>query len=79
MTEPKIAQKGPYEVQVKAGDKLLWCACGHSATQPTCDGSHRGTEFSPVIFKAEADGTVWLCGCKRTKTPPFCDGTHDTL
>ncbi len=42
-----IAQKGPYAVQVEAGKSYWWCACGKSATQPFCDGSHKGSEFSP--------------------------------
>jgi len=79
MPEPKIAQKGPFEVEVEAGKSYLWCACGRSKTQPFCDQSHRGTEFHPVRFVAEKSETVWCCGCKRTGTQPFCDGTHETL
>lgn len=79
MSEPVVAQKGPYEVQVKKGDKLFWCACGRSANQPFCDGSHKGTGLAARPFTAEADGTVWLCGCKKTKTPPFCDGSHEAV
>ncbi|MGE5505956.1 MAG: CDGSH iron-sulfur domain-containing protein [Actinomycetota bacterium] len=70
-------RKGPCEVQVKAGEKVFWCACGHSARQPLCDGAHKGTGSGPLVFTAEADGPVWLCGCKRTKTPPYCDGSHN--
>ncbi|MDA8231137.1 MAG: CDGSH iron-sulfur domain-containing protein [Magnetospirillum sp.] len=79
MSEPTIAQKTPYSAEVKAGDKIFWCACGRSANQPMCDGSHKGTGIAPVAVKAEKDGTVWLCGCKHTKTPPFCDGSHNDL
>lgn len=79
MSEALIAQKGPFEVEVEAGRKYAWCACGRSRKQPFCDGSHVTTPFRPVVWKAEADETVWLCGCKRTGTRPFCDGTHETL
>ena len=81
MSEPKIAQKQPYKVDLKAGEKKHWCACGHSASQPFCDGSHNKAEgdFSPVAFTAEKDATVALCGCKHTKNQPYCDGTHATL
>ncbi|WP_320130798.1 CDGSH iron-sulfur domain-containing protein [uncultured Sphaerochaeta sp.] len=79
MEEPKIAQKGPFAVELKAGKSYHWCACGRSKNQPFCDGSHHGTEFTPVAFTAEKTGTAYLCGCKHTKTPPFCDGTHKTL
>lgn len=81
MPEPKIAQKKPYMVDLKAGEKKSWCACGHSSMQPFCDGSHNkeAKEFSPKSFTAEKDGTVALCGCKHTKNPPFCDGSHNKL
>jgi CDGSH-type Zn-finger protein len=79
MQERAMPQKGPYPVEVEAGKSYLWCACGHSATQPFCDGSHSGTGFTPVRFDAKTSETVWLCGCKRTRTKPFCDGTHEKL
>lgn len=77
--EPKIAQKEPYEVQLEAGKRYAWCACGLSATQPLCDGTHKSTDIKPVVFTAEKDDTGWLCGCKRTGDKPFCDGTHNGL
>lgn len=79
MPDAVIAQKGPYEVEVEAGKSYLWCACGRSATQPYCDGSHKGSEFRPLRFEAGESGTVFLCGCKRTGDRPFCDGTHEGL
>lgn len=79
MSEPVIAQKSPYAVEVEAGKSYWWCACGKSRTQPFCDGSHKGSEFSPVEYKAEATGTVYFCGCKHTADRPMCDGTHQTL
>jgi mannose-6-phosphate isomerase-like protein (cupin superfamily) len=47
--------------------------------QPFCDGSHAGTAFLPVAFKAERDEEVIFCGCKHTSTRPFCDGAHSNL
>jgi Uncharacterized conserved protein len=79
MDQPKIAQKHPYKTKVEAGTTYYWCACGRSASQPFCDGSHKGTGFEPVAFTAEKNETVNLCGCKHTKTPPYCDGTHVKL
>lgn len=78
MTEPKITQKAPYEVELEPGE-YWWCACGLSEKQPFCDGSHDDTPFKPAQVKISKRQEVYLCGCRRTKTPPFCDGTHKTL
>lgn len=40
MSDPVIAQKAPYAVDLTAGEKYFFCACGHSTTQPFRDGSH---------------------------------------
>ncbi len=74
-----IAQKAPYAVDVEAGKTYYWCACGRSAKQPFCDGSHKGTGIAPVEHRAEKSAKVWMCGCKQTANPPFCDGKHKSL
>lgn len=74
-----VAQKSPYPVDVEAGRKYFWCACGRSANQPFCDGSHKGTGLTPLAFTAETTETLYLCGCKHTQKPPCCDGTHASL
>jgi CDGSH-type Zn-finger protein len=74
---PTIAQKAPYQVSVEAGKSYWWCACGKSAAQPFCDGSHKGSGFAPLEYKAEADGDAWFCGCKQTAGKPMCDGSHN--
>ena len=79
MSEPKIAQKSPYSVEVEAGKSYFWCACGESAKQPFCDGSHKGSGFTPVKFEATESKTVHFCGCKHTANPVFCDGSHAKL
>ncbi|MEQ8859335.1 MAG: CDGSH iron-sulfur domain-containing protein [Pseudomonadales bacterium] len=79
MTEARIAQKAPYPVDVKVGRKVFWCACGRSARQPFCDGSHEGTDFTPMPYQPEKDGKLFFCGCKRTGSAPLCDGTHNSL
>jgi CDGSH-type Zn-finger protein len=81
MSEPKIAQKGPYQVEVKEGEKKAWCICGHSVKQPFCDGAHarNNTGMKPMMCQIAQTETVYFCGCKHTKNPPFCDGTHNSL
>ena len=78
MADPVVAQKAPYPLELAAGD-YWWCACGQSKNQPFCDGSHKGTAFTPTKFTVAAPGKKWLCGCKHSKTAPFCDGTHKAL
>ena len=79
MTDAHIAQKNPYPVELQAGKTYYWCACGLSAKQPFCDGSHKPTSFAPLAYTAEEDGRAFLCGCKATANAPLCDGTHGTL
>lgn len=79
MTEPVIAQKAPYEVEVEEGKSYFWCACGKSATQPFCDSSHVGTGIQPLKHKAEKSGRLFFCGCKHSGRKPLCDGSHSKL
>lgn len=79
MSDPVIAQKSPYAAEVEAGKSYWWCSCGKSKSQPLCDGSHKGSEFSPVEYKAEKAGTVYFCGCKHSANGVLCDGTHKGL
>lgn len=79
MPAPVIAQKSPYAVEVESGKSYWWCACGKSKSQPFCDGSHKGSEFTPVEYKSAQKGTVYFCGCKSTKSRPLCDGSHKSL
>lgn len=79
MTDPVIAQKAPFAVEVEAGKSYFWCACGKSANQPFCDGSHKDTGLSPVKYTAEKDGRAFFCGCKKSDAAPLCDGSHSKL
>ncbi|MGV6859719.1 MAG: CDGSH iron-sulfur domain-containing protein [bacterium] len=78
-SQPVVAKKGPYVVQLEAGKTYWWCSCGRSQSQPFCDGSHQGTNFSPVKLEVEKDDQYVLCGCKHTRQPPFCDRSHGSL
>jgi len=79
MSEPVVAQKAPYAVELEAGKTYAWCACGQSKTQPFCDGAHKVTDFKPNVFQAEKTETAYLCGCKNTGGAPMCDGAHKNL
>ncbi len=59
---PRIARFKPYYFKPVPGKTYLWCSCGRSASQPFCDGSHKGTGFEPVMWLAKRRGSapVWL-------------------
>ncbi|MBZ0183917.1 MAG: CDGSH iron-sulfur domain-containing protein [Melioribacteraceae bacterium] len=78
MSKPVIAQKEPFVLEVKPG-KYFWCACGKSNNQPFCDGSHKGSEFSPVRTEITETKKIAWCGCKHSSNKPFCDGTHNKI
>ncbi|TVQ34175.1 MAG: CDGSH iron-sulfur domain-containing protein [Geminicoccaceae bacterium] len=79
MDTPEIVKKAPFAVPVEAGKAYWWCACGRSAQQPFCDGSHKGTAFRPVKYQPTEDGKAFFCGCKHSGNQPLCDGTHKQL
>ena len=79
MSEAVVAQKAPYNAELEEGKTYYWCACGRSAKQPFCDGSHKAVGMAPMAFTAEKTGTGWLCGCKQSKNAPYCDGSHKSL
>jgi CDGSH-type Zn-finger protein len=79
MTTPIVAQKSPYATDVEEGKTYYWCACGRSAKQPFCDGSHKDTGISPTPYKADASKKVWFCGCKASNNGVMCDGSHNKI
>ncbi len=79
MAKPTIAARNPIPVDLEAGKTYAWCACGNSSNQPFCDGSHKGSEFSPKVFIAEETKTAYMCQCKHSGSPMFCDGTHKKI
>ena len=77
MTKGQKAGDGPIAIEVEEGKSYYQCSCGQSKKQPFCDGSHKGTEFTPVAYKAEKTKKMFFCACKQTNNQPFCDGSHN--
>ena len=77
MTKGQRAGESALAINVEYGKSYYWCSCGKSSKQPFCDGSHKGSEFNPVVYKAEATKKMFFCACKQTNKQPFCDGSHN--
>ncbi len=76
---PRVATKVPVVMDLEPGT-YYWCSCGRSEGQPFCDGSHRGTAFTPVeIVVSEKQEKVPFCTCKRAATGYRCDGAHRNI
>lgn len=78
MEKPVIAQKSPYVLDMNPGN-YYYCSCGKSSKQPFCDGSHKGSEFTPIKVEVTDIKKVAWCGCKHSANLPFCDGSHAKL
>ncbi len=78
MSKVKIVATEPVVMKLEPGT-YWWCACGHSAKHPFCDGAHKEFGLAPVKFEITKERTVALCQCKATRTPPFCDGSHERV
>ncbi len=76
MESPMIADNSPIKTSLEAEKEYFYCTCGRSKAQPFCDGSHKGTSFTPLAFTSKTTTQKWLCACKHTKSPPYCDGSH---
>uniref|UniRef100_A0A915DJL8 Iron-binding zinc finger CDGSH type domain-containing protein n=1 Tax=Ditylenchus dipsaci TaxID=166011 RepID=A0A915DJL8_9BILA len=77
----KVNSKLPTRTILRKDKVYTWCSCGHSGSQPLCDGSHNmittpDYKLKPVRFIPDRDMQVFLCNCKQTKNRPFCDGSH---
>ena len=77
MAKPVRAGDAPIGINVLEGKSYYRCACGKSSKQPFCDGSHKGSEFGPLSWKADQSKKVFFCTCKATKDQPMCDGSHN--
>ena len=40
------------------GETVALCRCGHSATKPFCDGTHKKVEFQSVVRAGSAESAA---------------------
>lgn len=78
MNKANIAAKEPVNVTLEADKYYFFCTCGHSQSQPFCDGAHKGTRFVPKPFKVAKKQEAYLCQCKQSVNQPYCDGSHQS-
>ena len=52
MSKGNRAGESAIAVEVEKDKSYYWCSCGKSSKQPFCDGSHKGTEFTPLSVQS---------------------------
>ncbi len=77
MTKGQRTGNNAIKIEVKEGKSYFWCSYGKSSKQPFCDGSHKGSQFNPVVYKAETTKKMFFCTFKQTDNQPFCDVSHN--
>ena len=68
---------GAIAIDVEQGKSYYWCSCGKSSKQPFCDGSHKGTEFNTVLYKAKFTKKKFFYACIQNNNQPLRDGSHN--
>jgi CDGSH-type Zn-finger protein len=76
--QPIIVQKRSLKLVMEPGT-YYWCACGRSANQPFCDGSHKGTRFTPEKVVVKEKKLVKWCMCRHSDEGAICDNKHREL
>jgi len=64
----------PALLELEKGKTYAWFSFGHSTNQPWCNGSDKGSEFTPGVFQAEEFKTFDLCLFKGLQIQGFVTG-----
>ena len=79
MNKGQKAGNSPIEFEVVKGKSYYWCSCGKGKKQPFCDGSHKGSGYTPNLVEIAEDKKIAFCACQQTSNGAYCDGSHKTL
>ena len=71
MNKGQRAGDSALAIEVEQGKSYYWCSCGKSSKQPFCDGSHKGTEFKPLVYKAELTKKFFFVRANKQMINPF--------
>ena len=72
MSEAVIAQKGPYQVELRRAKAYFWflLVLGSLVQAAVLLRSQQGSRLEPMRFVAESSGIFNICGCKETDDAP---------
>ena len=79
MSTPIVAQKGSFPTEVEEGRSYFWCTCGKSSKQPLCDGSHKGTDFTPLKYTLKRLARCFSVDASTVKTGRFAMGATQSF
>ena len=71
MAKGETAGETPIGIDVVEGKSYYWCSCGKSLNQPMCDGSHKGTNFKPIPYKADQSKNYFSALVNKLVTHQF--------
>ena len=66
MNKGQRAGSSAIKIEVEESKSYFWCSCGKSSKQPFCEGSYKGSEFSPVVYNWEITKKMFFCTRKQT-------------
>ena len=70
MNFPTIADNKPIKLALEKDKKYFFCMCGLSRKQPFRDGSHQGSDFTPMAFQCDESKDYTCASANTAATNP---------
>lgn len=67
----------PIQIFLEADKEYHYCTCGKGKDGILCDGSHKGSKFTPIAFSIKQSKDYYLHPCKKSVNEAFCDSAHE--